>query len=171
MDLMANGPAVLGGMMLTVAMLAWAMGRWQGGFSAAEDARKAGEREAPHGAMQEMPQGPEAVHDAPRMQRRSALAASDSLGDLHEEISAYRRAQQVLASAEGDGLGINTLAGDARSECRHLGVMGQPTCAAAEPVRAACACGTRCGLADPRPPVRTERLVQPVAAAPGLTRV
>lgn len=171
MDFMANGPAVLGGMMLTVAMLAWALGRWQGGFSAAEEARKPGEREAPEGAMQAAPQGLEAVHDAARMQRRSALAAADSLGDLHEEISAYRRAQQVLASAEGDGLGINTLAGDARSECRHLGVMGQPTCAAAEPVRAACACGTRCGLADPRPPVRTERLIQPVAAAPGLTRV
>lgn len=168
---MANGPAVLGGMMLTVAMLAWALGRWQGGFSASEDPPKPDESEAPDGAMQAVPHELEAVHDAARMQRRSALAAADSLGDLHEEISAYRRAEQVFASAEGDGLGIDMLASDARSECRHLGVMGQPTCAVPEPIRAACACGTRCGLADPRPPVRTERLVQPVAAAAGLTRV
>jgi hypothetical protein len=107
-----------------------------------------------------------------RAERRSALAVADSLGELHAEISAYRRAEQVLASPEGDGLRLRPLSADARRECRHLGVMGEPTCGCPETARMACTSGTRCARAEPLPlPAMAERLRQPALPASGLTRV
>ncbi|WP_033375749.1 hypothetical protein, partial [Porphyrobacter sp. AAP82] len=73
---------------------------------------------------------------AARAQRRSALAVTDSLGELHAEISAYRRAEQVLAGPDGDGLHLRLNREDAaRNQCRHLGVVGAPSCEVAEPLR------------------------------------
>jgi len=173
MELLLDGPAALGGMMMSVALGAWSLGRWQGSFAVPEDAgprdtrlRDAGAPDRP-GAVAEP--GPQAA----RAERRSALAVADSLGELHAEISAYRRAEQVLAGPDGEGLHLRLHREDARNECRYLGVMGAPTCEVAEPVRAACACGTRCGKADPLPaaaPAPLPRLRQPSPAA-GLTRV
>jgi hypothetical protein len=174
MELLVNGPAVLGAIVISVALGAWSVGRWQGGLAVTDDA-----------APEAMPAGGEApvqraslgaagtalCQDAARAERHTALVAADSLGELHAEISAYRRAQKVLAGPEGDGLRLQPHFADARGECRFLGVMGEPTCGLAEPARTACACGTRCAHADPLPPAVTRREILRQPSASGLARV
>ncbi len=110
---------------------------------------------------------------AARAERRRALAVADSLGELHAEISAYRRAQKVLAGPDGDALRLRPHFADVRSECRYLGLMGEPTCSLAAHARSDCATGLRCSRADPLPQgsPRPERMRQPSPAASGLTRV
>ena len=172
MEFFGDGPAVLGGIMLSVALAAWTLGRWQGGLTMPEDQTSSSLREPKEDRAGLAPplsyatRGPERAS----VDRRSALAVADSLGELHAEISAYRRAQQVLAGPEGDGLRLRPLHEDARRECRYLGVMGEPTCGCPEPARMTCASGTRCSRADPLPAM-AERLRQPALPASGFTRV
>jgi hypothetical protein len=180
MELLADGPAVLGAIMMSVAIGAWSLGRWQSGLGvpdapAPEPAPVGGEAgEAPiqHAPLHTAAGAAPGQGDA-RAERRTALAVADSLGELHAEISAYRRAQQVLAGPDADRLGLHSQLADSRSECRYLGLMGEPTCGLAGPVRGACTLGTRCSKADPLPPgpARTERAPQPSPAVAGFTRV
>jgi hypothetical protein len=168
-EFFANGPAMLGGIILSVALGAWTLGRWQGGLALPEDQSAPASHEPGEARMQAapLPPAPAPQHDTAHAERRAALVVADSLGALHAEVSAYRRAQQVLAGPEGEGLRLRPVFEDTRSQCRHLGVMGEPTCGAA------CACGTRCSRAEPlaRTAV-TERLTQPASpVSAGLTRV
>jgi len=177
MELLVNGPAVLGAIVISVALVAWSLGRWQGGLAVADDAAPAtmpAGGEAGEALMQRAAlggQGAAPCQDTARAERRTALAAADSLGELHAEISAYRRAQRVLAGPDGEGLRLQPRFEDVRSECRYLGVMGEPTCGIAESARTACACGTRCALADPLPPASTRREILRQPSASGLARV
>jgi hypothetical protein len=176
MEFFADGPAMLGGIMLSVALGAWTLGRWQGGLALPDDqGAPVSTREPGEARMQAAPVPPQSAPclDTARAERRAALVVADSLGELHAEISAYRRAQQVLAGPEGEGLRLRPVFEDTRSQCRYLGVMGEPTCAATELTRAACACGTRCSRAEPLPrPAMAERLTQPAPpVSAGLTRV
>jgi hypothetical protein len=173
MDFVVNGPAVLAAIMMSVALGAWSLGRWQGGLVASDDAAPSA---APGGGEPgETPMQRAAAvvpcQEAAQAERRNALAGADSLGELHAEISAYRRTQKVLAGLEGEGLAIHRA--DARSECRYLGLVGEPTCGIAASARMECRLGTRCSKADPLPPgpARHERLRQPSPAASGFTRV
>ena len=178
MEFLIDSPAVLGGIMMSVAIGSWSLGRWQSDGAVSDDAAPAA---APDGGeageammTRTLPRaaGEAPCQDAARAERRTALAVADSLGELHAEVSAYRRAQRVLAGLDGDALRLRSHQADARSECRYLGLMGEPTCGAAPPARGACRSGTRCSMADPLPPgpARPERLRQPSPAA-GLTRV
>ncbi|WP_285712149.1 hypothetical protein [Erythrobacter oryzae] len=177
MELLADGPAALGAIMLSVAIGSWSLGRWQSGARVSDAPApgapavggEAGEAPMPRAPLRTVAAAP--CQDDARAERRTALAVADSLGELHAEISAYRRAQQVLAGPDADRLGRHAQLADVRSECRYLGLMGEPTCGLAGPVRGACTLGTRCSNADPLPPgpARTERLCQPSAS--GLTRV
>lgn len=180
MELLTNGPAVLGGIMMSVAIGSWSLGRWQSGLGVSGDpapapapvAGEAGEAPLPRAPLRTAGAAP--CQDAARAERRTALAAADSLGELHAEISAYRRAQKVLEGSDLDVLRLQPPRADLRSECRYLGLMGEPTCGIAGPVRGACTLGTRCDKADPLPPpgpARPEPLRQPSPAAAGLTRV
>lgn len=178
MEFLAGGQAALGAIMISIALTAWGFGRWQGGIAGAEDTAPAAK--PPGGEPAEAPAQPAALRasgaapclDAARAERRTALAAADSLGELHAEISAYRRAQRVLAGPDAAALHLDQRFGEARSQCRHLGVMGEPTCGFGEAIRSACACGTRCNWADPLPgPAVAERLPQPSPASAALTRV
>ncbi|MCL9998234.1 MAG: hypothetical protein NBV68_02535 [Erythrobacter sp.] len=180
MELLANGPALLGAIVISVALGAWSLGRWQGGLALTDDAAPAalptgGEAEEAHVqcAAPRGTAGAAPCQNAARTERRTALAAADSLGELHAEITAYRRAQKVFAGPDGQGLCLQPHFEDVRSECRYLGLMGEPTCGVAEQARTACACGTRCAHADPLPPAtaRREVLRQPSPAASVLTRV
>ena len=166
MELLVNGPAVLGAIVISVALGAWSVGRWQGGLAVTGEAGEALMQRASLGSACAAP-----CQDAARAERRTALPAADSLGELHAEISAYRRAQRVLAGPDGDGLRLAPHFEDVRSECRYLGVMGEPTCGVAEPARTACACGTRCAHADPLSPVSTRREILRQPSASGLARV
>lgn len=165
MEFLADGPAVLGGIMMSVALGAWTLGRWQGGLVLPDD--HADHSHGERGETRVMSAVPLAEHpphdDTVGAARRTALTAADSLGQLHAEITAYRRAEQVFAGPEGDGLRTRPLDGDLRSECRHLGLIGEPICGVAGPARMTCAGGTRCSQAEPLP--------QPSRPAPDLTRV
>lgn len=177
MEFLASGPAMLGGIMMSVALGSWSLGRWQGGLARSDDLSpavtpaigEAGEAPALRTAMGAV--GAPPCQDAARAERRTALAVADSLGELHAEITAYRRAEKVLAGPDADGLRLQPHFENIRSECRYLGLTGDPTCAVAEPARMACACGTRCSRAEPLLPAsaRPERLIQPSAS--GFTRV
>jgi hypothetical protein len=170
MDL-SGGPAALGGIMMGLALGAWLMGRWQGGLAVSDDRAPAAAPTAgpDRSEADEVPmQRATAVapcQEAAQAERRNAMAAAGSLGELHDEISAYRRAQKVLAGLNGDGLGLSLA--DARSKCRYLGLMGEPTCGAAASARMACSPGTACRKQDMLPPgpARPERMRQPSAAA------
>lgn len=173
MDLFADGPAALGGILISVAIGGWTLGRWQGGFAAPEDARaQTGREAATAGAL------PAALHPTPRSdtaraQWGAALAAADSLGELHAEISAYRRAEQVFAGPDADGLRLCPPDEAVRSACRDPGGMGEQSCSLAEPGCDCCTCRARRNIADPLAPgpLRAEPLLQPSRPDSGLTRV
>lgn len=174
MEFFADGPAVLGGILMSVALAAWTLGRWQGGLAMPADATVPSPREFGENRMMSAPlQAASAPGEDPaRAERRRALVAADSLGELHAEISAYRRAEQVLAGPEADGLRLRPLRDDARKECRYLGVTGEPTCGLADPARITCTGGIRCACAEPLPiPLIAERLRQPSRPVSALTRV
>jgi hypothetical protein len=173
MDHFIDGPAALGGILISLALCTWTLGRWPGGLTVSDKRKPAVIPAAVEaGQAPVRAAGAAAFQDAARKERRTALAAADSLGELHAEISAYRRAQRVLDGPDGEVLRLIPHSEDLRSQCRHLGVMGEPTCGLSGLARAACACGTRCDAADPLPPAiaRAERLSQPSPEA-GFTRV
>lgn len=91
-----GGPAALGGIMLCVALCAWILGRWQGAIPPVAGPP---ERESDAGA-------PDEVGLLPQQARQQADTDDmvASLGSLHAEISAYRRAEQVLVRSSDDGL-------------------------------------------------------------------
>lgn len=95
MDVSA-GPAALGGIMLGVALGAWTLGRWQGGLVVVEDASVP----TPGAAT---PAVTTPCRNAVRAECAAAPLAEDSLGEMHAEISAYRRAEQVLAGFDAAG--------------------------------------------------------------------
>lgn len=170
MDLFADGPAALGGILMSVAIGGWTLGRWQGGFVAPDDARAPTGREpaavgAPPASLHPAPN-----LEAPRAQWGAALAAADSLGALHAEISAYRRAEQVFAGPDADGLRLCPPGEAVSGACRDPG--GQ-TCGLAETGCDCCICSARYGIADPlaQVPLRAEPLLQPSRPDSGLTRV
>ena len=160
MDL-PGGPAVLGGIIMCVASGAWMLGRWQGRALSAGEAMDAG-RES-QGEPHDPEIGPP-VHHAPpipcqqaaRDERRGALEPDLSLGDLHAEVSAYRRAQQVLAGLTGDPFELPALRSSNRPDCRYLGLTGHPTCAMPASVRQACAVGTGCCNAVDQPAIAVQ---------------
>lgn len=172
----STGPAALGGMMMCVALASWALGRWQGGVVTVDEPGSgdlAGPDAVPHGTVRLRPAAAPAApcQHAAREERHVALAGAASLGELHAEITAYRRAEQVLARVEGEVLGQLHPQREAGGACRYLGVMGEPTCGISETLREACACGTETGCDRASAPLRAGIAVQPSPFASGLTRV
>jgi hypothetical protein len=175
----AEGPAVLGGIMIWAALGAWALGRWQGGLVAPESVRASplpqqpGEEaaSAPDRTAQTAPRAsaPTPCQHAARDERRMALAAASCLGEMHEEITAYRRTEHILARLDEEMLQRDPLPADNVGSCRFIGLTGEPTCGVPDAARIACAGGVPCANAVPLPePVRA---AQPSAAVPGATRV
>lgn len=152
MDIVAS-PAMLGGLIMTIALGAWALGRWQGAAAAAAMAlpvgcdRPAGAAVPPIETQQErVPSTPRAAFASPCQQdaadeRHLALAAGFSPGELHAEVSAYRRREQVLASFDSRAFLFERGAQD----CRFVGLTGEPVCPA--PVNVRQGCGTGCTAA------------------------
>ncbi|RNJ62597.1 MAG: hypothetical protein EDM03_14375 [Porphyrobacter sp. IPPAS B-1204] len=168
-----GGPAVLGGIIMCVALGAWMLGRWQGGLTPAADqasgavALMAGAQpdrcdHAPDSAAPATP-----CQQAAQAERRGALEAAPSLGDLHAEVSAYRRAQQVLTSMGREQLDLVLVPVQAGHDCRYLGVSGQPTCPMPAAVRHGSACGSGCTAFRSLP----QHAVQPSPAVSDFTRV
>lgn len=156
-----GGPAALGGIIMCVALGAWMLGRWQGGVVPAADAGgsavegRLGETlaaEAPQPASPLRRSGAPVIpcQQAAQAERRGALEIAASLGDLHAEVSAYRRAEQVLAGLTQEQLALPSGTAGPRHDCRYLGVMGEPTCAMPTAARRACASGDACNVGRPR---------------------
>lgn len=160
----SGGPAALGGIMMCVALGAWSLGRWQVLRTAADDPRGKPCEKAAARAPVFTPVQP--CQHAARTERRLALATADRLGEIHVEISAYRRAEQVLAKIDGDALPLP--AARAGHGCRYLGIMGEPTCDIPAAARAVCACGTGCDRIAALPSLRA---VQPSATGGDGVRV
>ncbi len=177
MDIFAS-PAMLGGIILFVAQGAWMLGRWQGGIMPPD-----GVSDQPHGAAPHVAEPlrqphralapvplaapPIVCQQAAQDERRRTLETAASLGDLHAEISAYRRAEQVLAGIAREQLDLVLIPADARHDCRYVGLSGQPTCPMPDVVQHSPACGKTCAAFDLTP----QRAVQPSPAASGFTRV
>lgn len=169
-----DGPAVLGSIIMFATLAAWAFGRVQGGLAVPEEtAAPVGERSLARPAEAAPPAGSAAAstpcQHAARNERSVALAAAPALGDMHEEIAAYRRAQQVFAGMDEDGLRLVPVQHAGPRNCRFIGLTGEPTCGLSAPVRGACAPGTPC--AADAAPARPERAVQPSLARSDWTRV
>jgi hypothetical protein len=93
------GPAALGGIMMCVALGGWSLGRWQALPATADEPRgdpgERAEADVPAPALAE------ACRHTARAERRLVLGTADRLGELHAEISAYRRAEAVLTEFDG----------------------------------------------------------------------
>lgn len=165
-------PAMLGALVAAIALSAWALGRWQGSATAsmaAPEFAPAVISESAHA-----PANPSAVPDTPwpaspcqqnaADERRHVVSGIGSLADLHEDISAFRRREQVLASLDPDTLFFD----NAQPDCRFVGITGTPLCPA--PVRVRRDCGMGCGVREACQPTRSAP-VQPSREVPALLRV
>ncbi len=178
MEFMAAGAVVPGGLIMAAALAGWMLGRWQSGQPRAAPAPPVGDglTEGASGAACSPSEltfpgasdtsdasGVTACQHAARAERREVTEAARSLAELHDEITAYRQQEQVLAAAIGEGMPLELAADDLRQECRYLGLIGQPTCSLPHGGHAACTHSAGCAAAM--------RAVQPSARLSGFTRV
>lgn len=154
----AGGPAAIVGIMICTALAGWTLGRWQGGLVAAADRSPAPvfalamaplRRAGTGGQAQPWPEvsgtgGPSAE-----------LASASSLALMHEEIIAYRRAQQILTDLSGDALHLIANRAPVESGCAGHG---------------ACGCETECPITRKAAACRAADQA-PAFVPSGLTRV
>ncbi len=165
-----GSPAVLGGVITGLMLWSWALGRWQGGFAAAPTGVPGvdlllREPHSPIGA------GPDAVRQcqqAARHDRHVLIEAGAWVGQIHADVSAYRRAAQVFLHLEAEemALGWSTISGES-TVCRYLGNSGKPSFPMVSSVHAPCACRA-CTVGTPDIAIRLD---QPSAEAWAFTRV
>lgn len=141
-----TSPALLGGILICVALGAWTLGRWQGGIALAQPRYSAPLPPHPVLAAALSPTSGTAAtakpcQNAARVDRHSVLEQTVSLCDLHAEISAYRQQERIFASLADDAFRLDHPQISARSECRYIGLTGQPTCGAPVAAMSACGCG------------------------------
>lgn len=122
----SQGPAVLGGIMLSVALGAWSLGRWQAGTAAARAPRAyIGERAA---AFASAPAPQTAGQCATSAGNLTDTVPTDRLGEMHEEIAAYRRAERALAAFENIDLPEHGEPGRPGPDWRRFGMADAPPC-------------------------------------------
>lgn len=165
-----GSPAELGGAITGLMLWAWALGRWQAGFVAAPAGASGvdsllGEPHAPVGAA---PDAVRQCQQAARNDRRMPLKGGAWLGQIHADVSAYRRAAQVLSHLEAEEMAHSwsTVGGDGAMS-RFLGNSGKPTFPVASLVNAPCACRA-CTVGTPDFAIRLD---QPSAEAWAFARV
>lgn len=177
----SEGPAALGGIMMCVALGAWALGRWQGGL--VEDQRRtvnSGASEAgrilfdqastPSGLPAPVTQARDIPSlDAARAERGLALGGVGPLAQLHAEITAYRHAEQVLVGLDSNLLQPSGIVQGTASDCRYLGIVGEPTCGMIAGTHQDCDCSIHARMALSA--IQVPQPVQPSASVAGLTRV
>lgn len=180
----SEGPAALGGIMMCVALSAWAFGRWQGNAVAEADRQKrarsvAGSNVGKARLRTSFLRGASAATTAARAEtptpktaridRTLALGAVGPLGELHAEMTAYRRAEQVLAGFDGEWLARPAARSVVSDERRSMALLDETSCGITEGDCVDCACSPLCTAklsARPAP-----RLRQPLAPLSGFTRV
>jgi hypothetical protein len=147
-------------------MGAWTLGRWQSGTVPFPEPRlpapvakhppfewRAADRPdtAPAKTGEQMPQAG----------RSAELDFGLSLGELHDEVSAYRQQQQVFASVARDGLRVDRITAAVLSDRGNAPWIGESIDVL--PEAALCAI--------PSAPLEAEQLAQPSPTASVLTRV
>ncbi|MFO6446444.1 hypothetical protein ACLBKU_04800 [Erythrobacter sp. NE805] len=170
-----GGPAALGGVITGLMLAAWMLGRWQSGLAPPPARRETLADDVPSSealsralaGQQSDAADAETSRPLASDERRSALAGGASLGELHEQVSAYRRAEQVLADADVEGLQLYWAGPGACEPAPRAAIGVRHAAAMRHPGGADCACGT-CTADCPRagPP----RADQPSLAVP-FTRV
>jgi len=142
MDLL-GGPAALGGIIACIALAAWTLGawtlgRWHTGALAANPANGSAHCQAPgptptgqhppfewHVTDPGDPGSAAPFQHSQRAGREVWFENAFSVGELHAEVSDYRRQQKVFAAGAGNALHFALSPAGARSECRDLGRIGQ----------------------------------------------
>lgn len=165
MDFYAS-PALLGGIVASVAMGGWTLGRWQSGTAPMTEARIASpvalhppfEWRAADRSDTALAKAGEPFSQAGRS---AELDFGLSLSELHAEVSAYRRQQQVFVAVARDGLRVDQATAAAPSGRGNAQWMGQlfplPSGAASVAPRSG--------------PLEAEQAVQPSLPASALVRV
>ena len=147
-----GGPAALAGMMMCVGLAAWTLGRWQGNAMAVVDRAAAvtGEAAARLALAIRPPHAParpscHCAACASADYRGDELASASALGAMHEEISAYRRAEQILCDLSSDALHQIAMA-SGEGDGDRLAGGGEPAAAAGVTVPKPyhCDCRTAC---------------------------
>jgi hypothetical protein len=140
MDYLAS-PALLGGIMFCVALSAWTLGRLQAGVALAHPVRGVRPEPCPAPAAPVADAAATPCQNQARDERQRALGQVISLNELHAEISAYRQQEQIFASLADDAFRVDRARTARRSDCRYMGLTGEPTCAVPSLAIAACGCG------------------------------
>ena len=169
MDILAD-PAALAGIIGAAMLSGWLMGRRHGLCANEGEALVAvSEPDAPSAPPPTQALAAvTACQHAARAERRQLMEAVRSLGDLHDEVTAYRRQEQVLVSALNDGLLLAVMPDPGRHECRYFRLIGQPTCPLPGTGHETCASREGCTAAAAS---RRAQAAQPSAEASVLTRV
>lgn len=166
---LVTSSAALGGIM-GVVFSAWAFGRLQGGFAEADDGLVADPRRLAHiGRLADSRAGPADVVSCPQAERaecRIAIGDPASLGELHAEISAYRRAERVFAALDGEDFALRPLLNREPRERRGLAFAIEEAHAMPADERHASARIQPCSTVSPQ----AAGVVQPSTAS-GFTRV
>lgn len=156
MDLLYSHPATLAGILGCVALGAWAIGRWQSG-AAGEAAKCAAPAIAQHPPFEwapfewDAPYPPSAATATPphlpaQAEREVWFDVALSLGDLHEEVSAYRQREQVLARFGNDNAALDVIAPASHQTCRTCGLTGELARRTPQAALAVCGCERGCAL-------------------------
>jgi len=165
-----GGSAVLAGIIVGLMLWSWAIGRLQRGPSTDPDCAPAGEPlrfewNAPASAS---PDPVRPCQQAARDERRAALDLSASLGQIHDEVSAYRREAQVFSHMEEGEMAFTAAsATETGGTCRYIGISGTPTCPRVISAKMQCA---RADCSRPMPSLAI-RLDQPSVEPGAFTRV
>lgn len=150
-----GSPAELGGVITGLMLWAWALGRWQRGFAAAPAPAPAAApgvdsylRE-PYTPLGAAPDAAGQCQQAAHNDRLVSLKVGAWLGQIHADVSAYRRAAQVLTDLEAEeiALGWSTIR-DEGAMSRYLVKSEKLTFPKARSVKAPCACSA-CNVGMP----------------------
>ncbi len=105
MDMVVS-PALLAALLLVVSVIAWSAGRWQANGAVPQD-QAAPALPTPGPAAAAGALAPARDREMARAADLLALESSLSLAELHDEISAFRQRERVLAKVAPDELRLD----------------------------------------------------------------
>jgi len=167
MEYWAN-PAVLGGLAAFASLGGWTLGLLTS--RAPSTATGSGSADALVGcasaAARPAPTASALCQINAHAERRRALADVRSLGLVHDDITALRHRERVLARSAPDHLPGRVDPAPGAAACRFIGIIGEPTCGTPRSACAACVHGNHAAAA-----MRAPRADQSPSASPCALRV
>ena len=169
MDHFAN-PATLAGLIMCVAIAAWAVGRWQALVAGqGGDPALTGPTITPRTDATATQSLPALCQQDASGEGLRALEGGLSLGELHAEVTAFRQRERVLATIPPESLRFDRPSVRRDQACR-IGLTGMPICPVPGAAQGACReyCGDRRMADPPRPKASAS---QPAPEPSSFTRV